>query len=196
MTGRPSSHPGERDQRHRAGFAHEVEAAVEALRRGEVVAVPTDTVYGLVATLDNGAALFEAKRRPHGVDLPVLCADRAQAQGLAADPLPDEPAARWPGPLTLVVRRAPYVTADLGEHHETVGVRVPDHPVPQALARHVGPLASTSANLHGAPPATTADEVRAQLGDSVGMVIDGGVCDGTPSTVLDCTGPEPRVLRG
>lgn len=165
--------------------------AVDALRAGEVVAVPTDTVYGLVATLDHAARLFEAKQRPTDVDLPVLCADRDQAQSLAADPLPDL-AEQWPGPLTLVVRRVPSLTADLGAHHETVGLRVPAHDVTRELARLVGPLASTSANRHGEPPCTTAEEVRAVF-DVV--VVDGGTCDGRPSTVVDCTGPEPRVLR-
>lgn len=170
----------------------EIDVAEAALRRGEVVAVPTDTVYGLVATLDHAAKLFEAKQRPADVDLPVLAFGRAQAESLSADPLPEQ-AEQWPGPLTLVVRRAEHVTANLGAHAETIGLRVPDHPVPRELARRVGPLASTSANLHGRPPCTTADEVRAMLDV---LVVDGGTCNGTPSTVLDCTGPEPRVLRG
>ena len=169
-------------------------AAEAALRRGDVVAVPTDTVYGLVAALDHAARLFEVKDRPASVDLPVLVFGRAQAQSLAADPLPDR-ADEWPGALTLVVRRAEHVTADLGAHAETVGVRVPDHPVPRELARRVGPLASTSANRHGEPPCTTADEVAAALGDRIALVVDGGTCNGTPSTVVDCTGPEPRILR-
>lgn len=168
-------------------------AATEAaLRRGDVVAIPTDTVYGLVATLAHSRKLFEVKRRPADVDLPVLVFGRAQAESLAADPLPAQ-AAGWPGALTLVVRRAEHVTAELGAHADTVGLRVPDHPVPRELARRLGPLASTSANLHGEPPATTPEEA-ARLGV---LVVDGGTCNGTPSTVLDCTGPgEPRVLRG
>lgn len=167
-----------------------MEPVVEALLAGEVVAVPTDTVYGLVATLDYAARLFEVKQRPSDVDLPVLCADRAQAQSLAADPLPDLVEEGWPGPLTVVVRRTPALTANLGAHVDTVGLRVPDHPVPRELARRVGPLASTSANLHGKPPATTAQEVTLPV-----MIVDGGVCNGTPSKVVDCTGPAPRVLR-
>jgi tRNA threonylcarbamoyl adenosine modification protein (Sua5/YciO/YrdC/YwlC family) len=168
-----------------------IDLAEAALRRGEVVAVPTDTVYGLVATLDHAAKLFEAKQRPADVDLPVLVFGRAQAESLSADPLPPQ-AEQWPGPLTLVVRRAASVTANLGSHADTVGLRVPHHPVPRELARRIGPLASTSANLHGQPPATTAAEAAA-LGV---LVVDGGTCNGTPSTVIDCTGPEPRVLRG
>ena len=168
-----------------------MDAVVAALRAKEVVAIPTDTVYGLVAVLDAAPLLFEVKQRPADVDLPVLCADREQAQSLAAEPLPDL-AEQWPGALTLVVRRAPSLTANLGAHADTVGLRVPDHPVARALARCVGPLASTSANRHGEPPATTADEVQAAFDV---LVVDGGVCDGTPSRVVDCTGPEPRVLR-
>ena len=171
-----------------------LDRAEEALQAGEVVAVPTDTVYGLVTTLEHAARLFEAKQRPADVDLPVLCADREQAQSLAAEPLPDL-AEQWPGALTLVVRRAPALTAELGTHRETVGVRVPDHDVPRELARRVGPLASTSANRHGEPPCTTAAAVQEQLGDAAALVVDGGTCDGKPSTVVDCTGPELRVLR-
>lgn len=168
-----------------------MEPVVEALLAGEVVAVPTDTVYGLVALLEHADKLFEVKQRPADVDLPVLCADRAQAQSLAAEPLPGLVDEGWPGPLTVVVRRAPSLTADLGAHADTVGLRVPDHPVPRELARRLGPLASTSANLHGRPPATTAQEIDLPV-----MVVDGGVCNGTPSKVVDCTGPEPRLLRG
>lgn len=168
-----------------------MDIVVDALRAGEVVAIPTDTVYGLVTTVDNAARLFDVKQRPADVDLPVLCADRAQAQSLAADPLPDLVDEGWPGPLTVVVRRAPSLVADLGAHADTVGLRVPDHPVPRELARRLGPLASSSANLHGKPPATTADEIALPV-----MVVDGGVCNGTPSKVVDCTGPEPRLLRG
>src|SRR5688500_17804790 len=157
-----------------------MDAVVEALQAGEVVSVPTDTVYGLVTTLEAAARLFDVKQRPADVDLPVLCADREQAQSLAADPLPNL-AEQWPGALTLVVRRAPSLAANLGTHADTVGLRVPDHLVPRELARRVGPLASTSANRHGEPPCTTADEVRAVFDL---LVVDGGVCNGTPSTVV------------
>jgi L-threonylcarbamoyladenylate synthase len=167
-----------------------MDSVVAELLAGEVVAIPTDTVYGVVTTLDHAARLFEVKERPADVDLPVLGADRAQAQSLAADPLPDLVDDGWPGPLTVVVRRAPSVTAELGAHADTIGLRVPDHPVPRELARRVGPLASTSANLHGAPPATTAAEIALEV-----TIVDGGVCNGRPSKVVDCTGPEPRVLR-
>ena len=178
-----------------------VQAAATALARGAIVAVPTDTVYGLAADpFRTGAAdrVFALKRRPRDLDLPVLVADEEQALSLATG-VP--PAARrlidrfWPGPLTVVLPRRPEVAADLGADEATVGLRCPAHPVPLALCRATGPLATTSANLHGQPPLTTAAEVAATFGDSVPVVLDGGVCAGAPSTVVDCTGEEPKLLR-
>jgi tRNA threonylcarbamoyl adenosine modification protein (Sua5/YciO/YrdC/YwlC family) len=101
----------------------------------------------------------------------------------------------WPGPLTLVLPRRPELEADLGDDEATVGVRCPDHPVPVVLCRRHGPLATTSANLHGQPSLTTAAEVEAALGHSVAAVLDAGECAGQPSTVVDCTGEEPKCLR-
>jgi tRNA threonylcarbamoyl adenosine modification protein (Sua5/YciO/YrdC/YwlC family) len=176
-------------------------AAVEALADGLVVGLPTDTVYGLaVDPFLPGAAdrVFEAKRRPRDVELPVLVADVDQAVGLAAA-LPDT--ARilmdryWPGPLTLVLPRRPGLAADLGSNDATVGVRCPAHPVPLALCAKVGPLATTSANLHGQPTSRSAAEVEAVFGDAVALVLDGGTLSGAPSTVVDCTGLAPRLLR-
>ena len=176
-------------------------AAVEALRAGLVVGIPTDTVYGLAVDPTRPAAtdrLFEAKRRPRDVDLPVLVATPEQALLLAtavpvaATRLMDR---FWPGPLTLVLPRAPEFTGDLGEDEATVGVRCPDHPVPRALCAEVGPLATTSANRHGEPTHETAVAVADDLGEAVAVVLDGGACTGSPSTVVDCTGLEPRLLR-
>ena len=101
----------------------------------------------------------------------------------------------WPGGLTIVLARRPGVTADLGDDDGTVGVRCPDHSAPRRLCAAVGPLATTSANRHGgvAPPSAT--EVAALFGDDVALVLDGGPCDGAPSTVVDCTGPEVRLVR-
>jgi tRNA threonylcarbamoyl adenosine modification protein (Sua5/YciO/YrdC/YwlC family) len=101
----------------------------------------------------------------------------------------------WPGPLTLVVPRRPDLEADLGDDEATVGVRCPDHPVPLTLCRRHGPLATTSANLHGQPTMATAAEVDAALGDGVDVVLDAGPCTGLASTVVDCTGEEPKCLR-
>jgi tRNA threonylcarbamoyl adenosine modification protein (Sua5/YciO/YrdC/YwlC family) len=176
-------------------------AALHALDEGRVVAVPTDTVYGLaVDPFRPGAAdrLFALKRRPRTVDLPLLVtsADQVLTVATAVPQVGEVLMARfWPGPLTLVLPRRPELEADLGDDEATVGVRCPDHPVPLALCRRHGPLATTSANLHGEPTMATAAEVGAALGDSVEVVLDAGPCTGLPSTVVDCTGEEPKCLR-
>jgi len=179
----------------------DIDVAAKALVAGQIVGIPTDTVYGLaVAALHTDAAdrLFTVKRRPRQVDLPVLVADVDQALGLATG-VPD--VARklmerwWPGALTLVVPRRPDLEADLGDDEATVGVRCPDHDVPLALCRAVGPIATTSANLHGEATLTTAADVAAAFGDSIAIVIDGGTCAGSPSTVVDCTGNDLKLLR-
>lgn len=169
----------------------DLDRAAAALAAGEVVALPTDTVYGLaVAPGVPGATarLFAVKRRPRGVELPVLAADAAQALGLAAEPVPDAArrlAARmWPGALTIVVARRPDLDWDLGTGGSTVGVRVPDHPVVVELCRRLGPLAVTSANRHGEPTPPTAEGVAEVFGDEVAVVLDGGRCEGAPSTVV------------
>lgn len=168
-----------------------------------MVAIPTDTVYGLAVLPGVPGAterLFAVKRRPRGVDLPVLAADPAQAFTLAAQPVPDAAerlAARfWPGPLTIVTARRPGLAWDLGAARATIGLRVPDHPVVVELCRQLGPLAVTSANRHGAPTPPTATEVAAVFGEEVAVVVDGGRCEGAPSTVVavDAEG-SVRVLR-
>ena len=181
--------------------AEAVEQVTRALASGHIVGLPTDTVYGLAADpFHTGAAdrLFKVKRRPRERDLPVLVADREQALSMATA-VPR--AARrlmdhfWPGALTIVLPRNPEVAADLGTDDLTVGVRCPGHPVPRALCRAAGPLATTSANLHGQPTLTTAAEVASVFKGSVPLVVDGGTCSGSPSTVVDCTGEEPKLLR-
>ena len=178
--------------------------AARALRAGEVVVVPTDTVYGLAADAfrpEATEALFTLKRRPEEVALPVLVASVEQALALAADDLPA--IARrlmrrwWPGPLTLVLPRRPGLGLDLGGSDDTtIGVRLPDHPVPTALAAAVGPLAVTSANLHGGPTPATVSKVLDQLGRERDLVaLDGGALAGRPSTVVSCLGGRLRVLR-
>ena len=181
--------------------AEALKEAAEALRAGHSVALPTDTVYGLAvdpSVLGATDRLFETKHRPHDVDLPVLVADVDQALSLAT--AVPEPAIvlmtrLWPGALTLVIPRAPDLAADLGDDDATIGVRCPDHPVPRGLCETVGPLATTSANLHGEPTPETAELVARVFGDSVAVVLDGGTCTGAPSTVVDCTGFEPKLLR-
>jgi tRNA threonylcarbamoyl adenosine modification protein (Sua5/YciO/YrdC/YwlC family) len=181
--------------------AEALRRAIEALAQGRPIAIPTDTVYGLAADpFLPGAAdrLFDAKRRPRDVSLPVLVSSTEQALALATAVPPTAAAlmARfWPGALTVVLPARPGLAADLGDDDATVGVRCPAHPVPLALCAVVGPLATTSANRHGEPTLTTAAEVLAAFGDEVPVVLDGGTCAGSPSTVVDCTGIEPRLLR-
>lgn len=176
-----------------------LESIAALLAAGAVVAVPTDTVYGLAARLDDADAigrLFTAKHRPASMPVAVLCATTADAVSVAASW--HEGAARlaeryWPGPLTLVLDADPELAARLGARHG-VGVRVPDDAVCQALLTLTGPLAVTSANEHGAPPSTTAEAALA-LGGGVAAALDGGTRDGAVSTVVDLTGRSPVVVR-
>lgn len=174
--------------------------AVRALDRGEVIVIPTDTVYGLAARPDLPSAvqsIFSIKRRADHQPLPVLGAD---ADALRSVVRFDEAAAAlggrfWPGPLTLVLPRADSFPHDLGDDRaDTVAVRVPALEQALELLAATGPLAVTSANRSGAPPATTADEARAVLGDEVDVFIDAGRVGGAPSTVLDLV-RGPRILR-
>jgi tRNA threonylcarbamoyl adenosine modification protein (Sua5/YciO/YrdC/YwlC family) len=180
-----------------------VARAAALLRAGEAIVVPTDTVYGLAALPTVPGAtdrLFALKGRAVDVPVAVLCHDVDQALGLA-DPASIDPDVRriaahlWPGPLTLVLPRRPGLGLALGRPPTTIGVRCPDHDLVRALAGEVGPLATTSANRHGEPTLSTAVGVAAALGGGVPLVVDGGRCDGAPSTVVDATGPSWRVLR-
>lgn len=177
-----------------------IKAAAEAIQGGDIVGLPTDTVYGLVADpWHSGAAdrLFRLKGRPRSVELPIFVADAEQALSLSAgvtDSARKLMEAFWPGGLTVVLPRSVDVDADLGEEDATIGVRCPDHPVPLAICRAIGPYASTSANRHGEAPATNAPELVRQL-PGVDLVLDAGECDGQPSTVVDCIGDVPRLLR-
>lgn len=179
-----------------------LDAAALALDSGRVVAIPTDTVYGLAARVDRSEgieAVFTAKRRPSGVALPVLVSDVDQALEVADSWPPSAAvlAARfWPGALTLVVPAPPALSRLLRGDGRTVGLRLSANPLVQALCARAGPLAVTSANFHGAPPCSTASEVaRSFDARSVVLVVDGGECRGEPSTVLDCTVAPPRCLR-
>jgi tRNA threonylcarbamoyl adenosine modification protein (Sua5/YciO/YrdC/YwlC family) len=172
-----------------------------ALERGRVVGIPTDTVYGLAAALSRPAAvdeLFVLKGRPRDLAIPVLVADLAQAETVAgvSDPrltvLADQ---FWPGALTVAVRRGAGSDVVLGGDPTTVGVRCPDDDVIRALCRRVGPLAVTSANPHAGPPATTAEELSSIFGDQVIVVLDGGLRDEPPSTVVSIAEGEPRCVR-
>ncbi|MCH8850384.1 MAG: threonylcarbamoyl-AMP synthase [Chloroflexi bacterium] len=178
-----------------------LERAARVLRAGGLVAYPTDTLYGLAALPADDEAvrsLFEAKSRPLDQPLPLLIASKADVASVA-DSTPSV-AARlmaefWPGPLTIVLRKAQsFHSIAVGD---TVALRVPAHDVPRALARLLSsPITGTSANVSGGPDPLTADEVRAQLGERVELIIDGGRCPGGgASTVVDCTVDPPRILR-
>jgi L-threonylcarbamoyladenylate synthase len=177
--------------------------AVEHLRAGRIVAIPTDTVYGIAADLalpDAIERLFAAKRRPPEKAVAVLLADAAQAWTLGVPSAAATLLAEhfWPGGLTLVlpVRPNAWLPTVLAAGTPTIGVRVPDHPAPRALAGLLGPLPTTSANLSGQPDARDAAEVAAALGEAVALVIDGGPIRGGPgSTVVDCTTDRPTILR-
>ncbi len=175
--------------------------AIEALHNGGLVAFPTDTVYGVAARLHDSAAidrLFEAKGRQMDKAIPVLVGETGQLEEVALELT--ECARRlaahfWPGALTLVVPRHPSLPDNLSPL-PTVGVRMPDLPFTRELLRQSGPLATTSANLSGRPSPTTAVEVLTQLGGRIEILIDGGACPGgVPSTVVDCTAPDPKILR-
>jgi len=178
-------------------------AAIAELTAGGLVALPTDTVYGVGVALfahDGLPRLFAAKNRPLDKAIVLLVADVDQAAGVGViSPAARALAARfWPGGLTLVVPQRPDsgLPAVLTGGVATIGVRVPDHDCPRALASVLGPLPVTSANTSGGPDARDAAEVLAQLGDRIDLILDGGPTrGGTPSTVVDCTGERPKVLR-
>ena len=177
-------------------------SASGALRAGRLVVTPTDTLYGIAAdAFDPDAVnlLLSAKRRGPDMPVPVLVGSWETIDGLVVS----TPAAArdlirafWPGGLSLIVHQAPSLGWNLGHTQGTVMLRMPLHPVAIELLREVGPLAVSSANVSGQPPATTVVEAREQLGDSVAVYLDGGPCSiGRPSTFVDLTGPGPRIVR-
>ena len=179
-----------------------IEAAAQAVQRGGLVVLPTDTVYGIGAdAFDHAAvqALLDAKGRGREMPPPVLISAATTLAALATkvpsyvDALTE---AFWPGPLTLVCEQQPSLTWDLGDTRGTVAVRMPDHEVALALLERTGPLAVSSANLSGLPAATEADAADGMLGDSVEVVLDGGPSPKREaSTILDVRGERPRLLR-
>ena len=177
--------------------------AIRILRAGGLVALPTDTVYGIgvdLAAPGGIERLFAAKGRPADRAVMLLLADAEQAPGLAEwpDTAAALAAAFWPGGLTIVVPQRADVPLppELTGGRSTIGLRVPDHPAPRALAAALGPLPVTSANVSDRPPAASAAEIVEQLGDAIDLVLDGGPSrGGPPSTVVDCTAATPRILR-
>ena len=186
-----------------ADQANALEKAAAALEQGAVIGVPTDTVYGLVCLYNDAAAidrLFAAKERPSQKALPVLLGDAEQASAVvrsarqaAAQTLIER---YWPGPLTLVLPARNHLPPALTAGGDTVGVRLPAHSFLRALARRVGPLASSSANRSGEPPCATPAAVLAQLDGRIPLLIDAGPAPlAQASTVLDLSAPQPILLR-
>ncbi len=179
-----------------------IAAAVEAIKSGELVVLPTDTVYGIGAdafTPHAVTALLNAKGRGRHMPPPVLVGSRHTLDGLVyslpktARELAD---AFWPGALTIVVEHSPSLQWDLGDTGGTVAVRMPLHPVALEVLRETGPMAVSSANKTGQPAAVTAEDARDQLEYSVRIYLEAGPCpDPVPSTIVDVTGDVPRVLR-
>jgi tRNA threonylcarbamoyl adenosine modification protein (Sua5/YciO/YrdC/YwlC family) len=190
------------DVRDAPGREDGVLIAADAVRRGEVVVLPTDTVYGVGAdAFDRAAvqAVLAAKGRGRDMPPPVLVANQRVLDGLARD-VPasarDLVDAFWPGGLTIVCLAQPSLDWDLGDTGGTVAVRMPLHRTALALLDRTGPMAVTSANRTGQPAANTCDEAEEQLGDAVSVYLDGGtVTGGVASTIVDVTGAWPRLLR-
>lgn len=188
---------------HGGADERELERAVEVLRRGGLVAIPTETVYGLAADADDVEAVrrvFSVKGRPadHPVIVHIASADLL---GGWVSEIPPRAAvlaeACWPGPLTLLLPRSPRVSDVVTGGREIVGIRVPAHPLTtRLLERFGGGVAAPSANRFGQVSPTTAEHVRRDLGNDVDMVLDGGACPiGVESTIVDCTTDPPQVLR-
>ncbi len=188
------------------GDPHERETgiaeAVAAVRRGELVVLPTDTVYGIGADAfvpTAVTALLYAKGRGRTMPVPVLVASEQMLDGVV-DQMPTAGRALikafWPGALTLVVPHTTHLSWDLGETRGTVAVRMPQHDVALSLIERTGPLAVSSANRTGFPPATTVTEAEQQLDGTVEVYLDAGPCEGgVPSTIVDVTAAVPRLLR-
>lgn len=185
-----------------ATWGPSIDAAVHAVARGDVIVLPTDTVYGVGADAfqpDAVARVLAAKGRDRQMPPPVLIPNATTVEGLARD-VPQAARALmdafWPGPLTVIVHAQPSLAWDLGETHGTVALRVPDHAAALALLSRTGPLAVTSANRTGENAATTADDAKAQLGDAVSVYLDAGASPlGVASTIVDATGDALRVVR-
>jgi L-threonylcarbamoyladenylate synthase len=178
-----------------------ISSALTLFRDGEIVAFPTDTVYGLGADPFQASGiikLFEAKGRDSNKAIAILIGSIEQAK-LVTDHMTDL-AIRlcevfWPGGLTVIVPRK-NTLPELISNTDRVGIRMPNHPIALEMLRTFGPLATTSANLSGKPDAVTARDVYDQLGNRIPLILDGGKCPGgTPSTVIDCSGSEPIILR-
>ena len=179
-----------------------IRRAAAAVRAGELVVIPTETVYGVAARAETPAAmakLYAAKGREESKRV-ALFADGIEAvrrAGGRVEPLAEKLAAAfWPGPLTLILAAPPSLHVDLGDRGDTIAVRVPDHDFTRELLRRTGPLAVSSANVSGQEAALTASDAAEQLDDAVSVYLDAGPTSGpAPSTIVDLSGPTPRLLR-
>jgi len=185
----------------RADQKEALDLAVRLIQNGDVIAFPTDTVYGIAAGAFNPAGilrLYEIKGRERLKAIPILIGSLEQLPLVTASVSGTArrlTSAFWPGALTLILPKNSRLPAEISPY-PTVGVRMPDHPVALAILKRTGPLAVTSANLSGQKEATNADEVLAQLGDSLAAIIDGGATPGgTPSTVVEVSRDELKILR-
>lgn len=181
----------------------QIDSAVEILQNGGVIAIPTDTLYGLAScAFDDGAVdrIFRLKGRPKGMALPLLLADAEDVSKCAVN-VPEVfwklSKIFWPGALTIVLEKAEVVPEAVSAGRDTVALRVPDHWVPRAIARALGaPITGTSANRSGSPGLATAEAVRQEFGDELDLIVDAGeTSGGLASTVLDLSGQELRILR-
>lgn len=177
-------------------------AATHCVSSGQLVVLPTDTVYGIGADAFDANAvngLLAAKARGRDMPVPVLVGSWSTIDGLVSvitERTRSLIEAFWPGGLTLVVEHAPTLAWDLGDARGTVAIRMPLHPVAIELLESTGPMAVSSANRSGQPPATTAEQAREQLGESVAVYLDGGPAHaGVASTIVDVTTEVPRILR-
>ena len=179
-----------------------IDRAVQAVGAGSVIVLPTDTLYGVGADASDPAAVaavLAAKGRGRDMPLPVLVGSWSAAEDLVpyvGFEVKDLIDAFWPGGLTLIVEHAPTLSWDLGNTQGTVALRMPLQAVALAVLRKTGPMAVSSANRSGQPPATTVEQALAQLGDSVSVYLDDGpVAIGTASSIVDLTGQAPRLVR-
>lgn len=179
-----------------------VRAAADAVRAGRCVVLPTDTVYGIGCDAFNNdavATLLATKRRGPDMPVPVLVGSWSTIQGLVrefSDTAKTLVEAFWPGGLSIVVPEAPSLPWNLGDTRGTVLLRMPNQPLALELLQETGPMAVSSANISGNPPAQTAAEAKAQFGDVIGVYLDGGEAEvGTPSTIIDISKPQPVILR-
>lgn len=179
-----------------------VRAAADAVRAGRCVVLPTDTVYGIGCDAFNNdavATLLATKRRGPDMPVPVLVGSWSTIQGLVrefSDTAKTLVEAFWPGGLSIVVPEAPSLPWNLGDTRGTVLLRMPNQPLALELLQETGPMAVSSANISGNPPAQTAAEAKAQFGDAISVYLDGGEAEvGTPSTIIDISKPQPVILR-